>query len=635
MSEINNKLTSIMSEKDLSANKSVSIIKPTNSKTNKNNNNNKLSETFDQIKKNIASNNSVLTNIKNIKIRNKSNNEFKQIKNRIQPKNEMTVKNNDNHQNNNSNKSRNLSVVNKKNIINKTIKEDEKESKIFFYRIFKYGNDDSTIKKCFEFRENWQLAPISYKNNEVNFIWAPISTQIKFSELNIDNNNINTMTTHYEFHRQLSNKLKMFKNLMIFCEDNNIDLFKIVPLTILIEYEGPGFLHQFSSFTYIFNNINDMLGDPGKQKENKRKYRNFFYIENELENKIGLRTSLYIPKNHYAGQNLWLLKAMNLNRGLAIKIVNSVEMCENTVRSFYQGGIFKSVKEKGNDETEDRNKKVFFELPKIIEKNGKEKKKPFKNDHQFCLYRQIDYYSLIRNSRQERKKHYQSNKIILQKYIEQPLLYNGRKFDVRMWVLLSYDMKVYVFKEGHLKATSYKYNLESKDSFVHLTNYSVQKYSDDFSKFERGNEISFDEFQKCLEKDYNLNNINVRKEIFKSLKNVIEISMKAVKKNININNRKGCFEIFGYDFMFDKDLNPYLIEINTNPGLEISSPLISKLVPRMIDDALRLTIDIVFDTKYLNERYVNGKYSSPFHVDGYNDNENLFDFVVDLNEKLK
>ena len=27
-----------------------------------------------------------------------------------------------------------------------------------------------------------------------------------------------------------------------------------------------------------------------------------------------------------------------------------------------------------------------------------------------------------------------------------------------------------------------------------------------------------------------------------------------------------------------------------NPGLEISSPLISKLVPRMVDDALKLTI---------------------------------------------
>ena len=260
---------------------------------------------------------------------------------------------------------------------------------------------------------------MTFKNNEINFIWAPVSSQIKFIELNLDSN-INTMTTHYEFHGQLSNKLKMFKNLLIYCEKNKIDLFKIVPLTILIEYEKPQFLRQFNSFTYIFNNINDLLGEPGKQKDNKQKYRNYFYIDDELESRIGLKTPLYIPKNHYSGQNLWLLKAMNLNRGLAIKIVYSVEMCENTIRYFYQGGIFRSVKEKDNNQIEDRNKKVYFELPKIIDKNGKEKKH-FKNDHQFCLYRQIDYYSLIRNSRSERKKHYQSNKIILQKYIEQQL----------------------------------------------------------------------------------------------------------------------------------------------------------------------------------------------------------------------
>ena len=54
---------------------------------------------------------------------------------------------------------------------------------------------------------------------------------------------------------------------------------------------------------------------------------------------------------------------MNLNRGLAIKIVYSVEMCEDTIRYFYQGGIFRSVKEKDNNQIEDRNKKVYFELP--------------------------------------------------------------------------------------------------------------------------------------------------------------------------------------------------------------------------------------------------------------------------------
>ena len=83
----------------------------------------------------------------------------------------------------------------------------------------------------------------------------------------------------------------------------------------------------------------------------------------------------------------------------------------------------------------------------------------------------------------------------------------------------------------------------------------------------------------------------------------------------------------------DENFNVYILEINTNPGLEESSPLIKMLVPRMIDDALRLTIDQIFDTKY--SCLVEGKFSSPFHVDKYSDTENLWEFVCNLNDKDK
>ena len=50
--------------------------------------------------------------------------------------------------------------------------------------------------------------------------------------------------------------------------------------------------------------------------------------------------------------------------------------------------------------------------------------------------------------------------------------------------------------------------------------------------------------------------------------------------------------------MIDSEFNLFLIEINTNPGLEESSPWIKIIVPRMLDDALRITIDQLFETKY-------------------------------------
>ena len=50
--------------------------------------------------------------------------------------------------------------------------------------------------------------------------------------------------------------------------------------------------------------------------------------------------------------------------------------------------------------------------------------------------------------------------------------------------------------------------------------------------------------------------------------------------------RKGNnFEIFGLDIMVDADLRPWLIEVNTNPCLELSSPVLSRIIPSMFDNA--------------------------------------------------
>lgn len=96
-----------------------------------------------------------------------------------------------------------------------------------------------------------------------------------------------------------------------------------------------------------------------------------------------------------------------------------------------------------------------------------------------------------------------------------------------------------------------------------------------------------------------------------------------------MNNRKFCFELFGFDFIVDKNLEVYLLEVNTNPGLEESSPWINILLPRMIDDAFRLTLDDIYETKYSHVKE-GETYESPYNVEGYDKNENLWELVTDF-----
>lgn len=75
------------------------------------------------------------------------------------------------------------------------------------------------------------------------------------------------------------------------------------------------------------------------------------------------------------------------------------------------------------------------------------------------------------------------------------------------------------------------------------------------------------------------------------IKYVVAKTMDSVKRKLDPNKRNGCFELFGYDFMVDNDMTVWLIEVNTNPCLEQSSLLLKDLLPRVLDDAFKLTID--------------------------------------------
>ena len=82
----------------------------------------------------------------------------------------------------------------------------------------------------------------------------------------------------------------------------------------------------------------------------------------------------------------------------------------------------------------------------------------------------------------------------------------------------------------------------------------------------------------------------------------------------------------GYDFMIDIYNKPWLIEVNTNPCLEETSKLLKMLLPRMLDDAFKLTLDQQFP--YPEGADHTTKQSFP--VEGYTDLENMWQNVYQM-----
>ena len=77
------------------------------------------------------------------------------------------------------------------------------------------------------------------------------------------------------------------------------------------------------------------------------------------------------------------------------------------------------------------------------------------------------------------------------------------------------------------------------------------------------------------------------RDLFPRMERLVTDTFRAVFDVIDPQRNQNGFEIFGYDFMIDEDLNPFMIEANTNPCFELSSPYLARLIPAMVENALK------------------------------------------------
>ena len=75
---------------------------------------------------------------------------------------------------------------------------------------------------------------------------------------------------------------------------------------------------------------------------------------------------------------------------------------------------------------------------------------------------------------------------VVQSYIHRPLLIDGFKFDLRIYVLVTCcdPLRVLIYKEGLCRLCTTPYSSPTQNniecSYMHLTNYSINKYNDNF-----------------------------------------------------------------------------------------------------------------------------------------------------------
>ncbi|XP_063380481.1 polyglutamylase complex subunit TTLL1-like [Cydia fagiglandana] len=155
---------------------------------------------------------------------------------------------------------------------------------------------------------------------------------------------------------------------------------------------------------------------------------------------------------------------------------------------------------------------------------------------------------------------------VISRYIDNPLLIGGKKFDLRIYVLVTSfrPLKAYMFRQGFCRFCAMKYDTsvaELDNVYVHLTNVSVQKRGVDYNRL-HGGKLGMQNLKLYLE---GTRGREVTERLFREIQWLIVHSLKAVAPVIA--NDRHCFECYGYDIIIDADLKPWLIEVNSSPSM--------------------------------------------------------------------
>jgi len=306
---------------------------------------------------------------------------------------------------------------------------------------------------------------------------------------------------------------------------------------------------------------------------NKELFKKYNILKtNNLNN-----TNLYIPSSYTYCENEF--KNIYTNN-FYIYIIHGCDYLssKNMLYNILYNNLNKKLLNKIVPETWIVNKKEHIDLFKrnfnkqniyILKKNIQQKK---------GIYLSNNFEDILKNM---------NNYNIIQKYINNTFLINKRRITLRIYLLIVYEknnLNFYIHKTGKCLYTTKNYNKFTKKKIL----------DSDYSSFitSSPNNLDLDIYNKNphtlkeLKEYLTKNNYNydlLYKNIIKNIK-IIKTCYYNILYNKNKICNNTCFQLFGMDYIFNNNLDTFLLEINKGPNMVPVSKKDFKLKYNIIED---------------------------------------------------
>ncbi|KAJ3322091.1 Tubulin polyglutamylase ttll6 [Boothiomyces sp. JEL0866] len=200
---------------------------------------------------------------------------------------------------------------------------------------------------------------------------------------------------------------------------------------------------------------------------------------------------------------------------------------------------------------------------------------------------------------------------VIQSYISSPLLIDGFKFDLRVYVLVTSvnPLRIFIYKDGLARFATEPYQTPNSRNIsrtcMHLTNYAINKNSkgfvvDEESGSKRSIKMVLQELEKLKDVKQEVIWNRIKDVIVKTIITVQPALCKLVKpwfptsiKTPMTSCGSQCFEILGFDILLDSKLKAWVLEVNHSPSFTCDTQLDRDIKAGVIGDAMKL-LNITF-----------------------------------------
>lgn len=184
---------------------------------------------------------------------------------------------------------------------------------------------------------------------------------------------------------------------------------------------------------------------------------------------------------------------------------------------------------------------------------------------------------------------------VIQRYIEKPMLVlkAGHKFHLRVYILCVDALKVFVFEKILLLVAAHDYDDYDMDIYRHLTN--TARSAEDIS-FEEAKFVQLlDDLPSICSSSSATKGggeaCNVGR-IKAAIKDIVAELFAAFEAEYTVfAPMKGCFEVYGLDFMVTEDGAVSLLEVNPGPDFKQTGGRLKRVIEELWEQTFRICVD--------------------------------------------